>query len=87
MARFTRAKQVGLALHLVQRHRLVASQQSIGISARHADDVEVIQRQESTRKRSHLPCQRALARLPCAGHDYRGHSGQTLLQALRDEAR
>jgi hypothetical protein len=73
---FHRSQQARLALHLVERERIVASQQRFGVAARGVAHVEVVQRAVAPVARNELFDQRALAGLPRAGEHHGRHHAQ-----------
>ena len=71
-----RSQQVRLALDLVERERIVASQQGLGVAARRIAHVEVVQRAVAPVARNELFDQRALAGLACTGEHHGRHHAQ-----------
>ena len=71
-----RSQQARLALDLVERERIVAAQQGLGVAARRIAHVEVVQRAVAPVARHELLDQRALAGLPCAGDHHGRHHAQ-----------
>ena len=71
-----RAQQARLALDLVERERIVAAQQGLGVAARRVAHVEVVERAVAPFARHQLLDQGALAGLPRAGEHHGRHHAQ-----------
>jgi hypothetical protein len=80
------AEQTWLALHFVERYRLVASHQRLGIASRGIEHVEVVQRAVAPFALNELLGQGALAGLPRARDHDRRHHRQPLGEGAVDQA-
>ena len=81
-----RAQQRGLALHFIQRHRLAAAEQRVGLTARQVQHVQVVERRIAPPTRYQLLYERALAALARPGHHHGRHDLQALREARTDES-
>ncbi|GBC87868.1 hypothetical protein HRbin12_01886 [bacterium HR12] len=75
-----REEQVRGALDLVQGDGRPVLDEAVGIAAREVEGIEVVQGHEPALARHEVLRERALARLPGAGHDDHGHRAQVRLQ-------
>ncbi len=82
-----RVQQLGRPQDLVDRHRLRAADQRLGVVARGVADVQVIQRQVAPAVSQEITGQRAPASLARPGHDDRRHDGQAVAGGLEGQTR